>query len=199
MAQPIRPLYEALGAEGYYQAFGDDYENPHLPEIRALLARNFEHFDCSGSVLDFAAGGGEVTRALQDLGAQNIRGSDPFTHRLYEKNTGLPCAQWSFRDVVRQGLPERYSLIISSFALHLCPAKDLFPLAWGLLQAAPTLVVLTPHKRPALEQLPGIALAWEDAVATPRGKQVRLKAYRLSSARAALSFGEKCAPFLMAT
>jgi hypothetical protein len=188
MAQPIRPLYEQHGTEGYYQAFGDRYENPHLPEIRALLERNRERFDCSGGVLDFAAGGGEVTRVLQGLGVRDIRGSDPFTHRLYEQNTGLACAQWSFRDVVRAGISERYSLIISSFALHLCPAKDLFPLAWNLLQAAPTLVVLTPHKRPALELLPGIALAWEDAVATPRGKLVRLKAYRLAEGSAQAAF-----------
>lgn len=131
-------------------------------------------------VLDFAAGGGEVTLALRDLGAQNLAGCDPFTFDLFEQQTGLPCLRYSFKDVVKNGLHERYSVIISSFALHLCPQKDLFPLTWNLLQAAPLLVVLTPHKRPELELLPGIALQWEDVVENERGKKVRIKGYGLS-------------------
>jgi hypothetical protein len=46
-----------------------------------------------------------------------------------------------------------------------------------LLQAAPLLVIITPHKRPELEKLQGIELLWEDAVETARGKKVRMKAY----------------------
>ena len=176
----IRPLYEEHGAEGYYTAFAEHYENPHLAEIAALVEKNFSRFDCSGGVLDFAAGGGEVTGVLRRLGVGQITGCDPFTHALFAKNTGLPCLRLSFREVIRQGLPGRYSLIVSSFALHLCPLKDLFPLTWQLLQSAPLLVVLTPHKRPELENLPGIELAWEDFVTTARGKKVRLKAYRLA-------------------
>ena len=84
-------------------------------------------------------------------------------------------------DVIKNGLPAKYSLIISSFALHLCPAGDLFSLAWQLLEAAPLLVLLTPHKRPELENLQGIELAWEDSVVTGRGKKVRMKAYRRST------------------
>jgi len=175
----IRPLYEAHGAEGYYTTFGDTYENPHFPEIAALLERNLPRFDCAGGVLDFAAGGGEVTQVLRRLGVSHITGCDPFTYALFEKNTDLPCLRLSFEEVVRNGLPSTYSLIISSFALHLCPPKQLFSLAWQLLQAAPRLVILTPHKRPELENLPGIALAWEDFVTTERGKKVRLKAYEL--------------------
>ncbi len=174
----IRPLYEAHGAEGYYAAFAETYENPHFPEIAALLEKNLPRFDCSGGVLDFAAGGGEVTQVLRRLGVPQIIGCDPFTYALFEKNTGLPCLRLAFKEVVKSGLPASYSLIISSFALHLCPPKDLFLLTWQLLQAAPLLVVLTPHKRPELEHLPGIELAWEDFVVTGRGKKVRLKAYR---------------------
>lgn len=178
--QAIRPLYEEHGSEGYYRTFADQYENPHLPEIEALLRRNFERLDGSGKVLDFACGGGEVTLSLQKLGAGDFLGCDPFTHALYERKTGYPCLQLSFRDVIKNGLPGAYSVIISSFALHLCPPKDLFSLCWQLLQAAPLLVVITPHKRPELEQIPGIQLAWEDAVETPRGKKVRMKAYQQS-------------------
>lgn len=174
----IRPLYDEHGAEGYYRAFSDAYENPHLPEICALLERNLERLDCSGTVLDFAAGGGEVATALQVLGVEHIVGCDPFTHALFERKTGLPCLQLDFKSVIRSGLPGPYSTIISSFALHLCPLKELFPLCWQLFQAAPLLVVITPHKRPELEKLPGVSLVWEDAVKTARGKKVRMKAYR---------------------
>lgn len=181
-AKKIRPLYDQHGAEGYYREFADEYENPHLSQIRALLERNFERLDCSsGTVLDFAAGGGEVASALQSLGVKNIVGSDPFTHALFEQKTGLPCLRLSFKDVLREGLSGQYSLIISSFALHLCPPKDLFPLTWNLLQAAPLLVLITPHKRPELEKLQGIQLVWEDCAETERGKKVRMKAYQLSS------------------
>ena len=175
----IRPLYEEYGAEGYYRDHAANYENPHQPQIQSLLARNFQRLDCSGKVLDFAAGGGEVTRALRKLGAPNLEGCDPFTYELYEQKTGLACLKYAFKDVLKNGLSEKYSLIISSFALHLCPQKELFPLCWNLLQAAPTLIVITPHKRPALELLPGISLVWEDVVENERGKKVRMKAYRI--------------------
>jgi len=180
MSSKIRPLYDEHGAEGYYRAYGDQYENPHLPEIQALLERNFERLDCSGTVLDFAAGGGEVSSKLQQLGAPQIVGCDPFTYALFERKTGLPCLKDSFKDVVRAGISGQYSLMVSSFALHLCPLKDLFSLSWNLLQAAPLLVVITPHKRPELEKIPGIELVWEDAVETVRGKKVRMKAYQAS-------------------
>ncbi len=179
MTQKIRPLYDEHGAEGYYREFSEEYENPHLPEITALLERNFSRLNCSGTVLDFAAGGGEVASTLHRLGAKNIVGCDPFTHALFERKTGLPCLQLSFKDVIRQGLSGQYSLIVSSFAMHLCPLKELFPLTWNLLQAAPLLVIITPHKRPELEKLQGIELLWEDTVETSRGKKVRMKAYKI--------------------
>lgn len=177
----IRPLYDQHGAEGYYREHAEAYENPHLPMIQQLLKRNFYRLDCSGNVLDFAAGGGEVTLALMQLGAQNLAGCDPYTFALYEKKTGIQCLRHSFKDVVKNQILGPYSLIVSSFALHLCPIKDLFPLTWNLLQAAPTLVVITPHKRPELENLPQIGLLWEDVVEDARGKKVRMKAYQLTN------------------
>ena len=173
----IRPLYDEHGAEGYYRAFADTYENPHFPEIKKLLERNMGKFDCS-AVLDFAAGGGEVTQVLQGLGMRGITGCDPFTFDLFEKNTCCTCLRLSFMDVIKNGLPGHYSTIFSSFALHLCPVRDLFSLSWQLLEAAPVLVVLTPHKRPELEKLEGVELLWEDVVSTERGKKVRLKTYK---------------------
>lgn len=177
----IRPLYEQHGAEGYYRAHADTYANPHFPEVKTLLERNASRFDAA-RVLDFAAGGGEVTQVLQGLGLNNIVGCDPFTFRLYTQNTGRPCWQLSFKDVIKNGLPEQFSVLVCSFALHLCPEKELFSLCWNLFQAAPLLIVLTPHKRPELERLPGIELRWEDFALTERNKKVRLKAYGMRNA-----------------
>lgn len=172
----IRPLYDEHGVDAYYRDHAGAYENPHFPEIQALLQGNLQRIG-PGPVLDFACGGGEVTRVLQAAGRAEVSGCDPYTYQLYEQQTGRPCLRLSFRDVIRNGLPDTYSAIICSFALHLCPPRELFPLCWQLLEAAPLLVVLTPHKRPELEQLPEFELAWEDFALTERGKKVRCKAY----------------------
>lgn len=174
----IRPQYDEYGVDAYYRDHAGVYENPHFPQIKTLLEQNLRRLD-TGAVLDFGAGSGEATRVLQALGVQNITGCDPYTYNIYEQNTGRPCLRLSFKDVIKAGLPSAYTVAISSFALHLCPGKDLFPLAWNLLQAAPLLLVLTPHKRPELEALPGIELLWDDFALTERGKKVRAKAYRL--------------------
>ncbi|TNE55522.1 MAG: hypothetical protein EP344_13330 [Bacteroidetes bacterium] len=174
----IRPLYEELGVEGYYRDHAADYANPHFPEIRALLIRNLPRIDTSGGVLDFAAGGGEVTQVLLEAGISKIEGCDPYTAALYRQNTGLDCRPVSFDQVIREGLSGTYSSIICSFALHLCPVKALYPLCHNLFQAAPLLVILTPHKRPQLEKISGIRLYWTDFVLTERGKKVHCKAYR---------------------
>lgn len=178
-ALKIRKLYETFGAENYYREHASAYQNPHFPQIRELLVRNFEKLDCSGAVLDFACGGGEVSVVLGTLGVEKIEGCDPFTFDLYQKVTGLPCLKLSFMDVIKQGLPMMdYSCIVCSFAMHLCEIKDLFPLTWNLFQASDLLIIITPHKRPELEKLPGIELIWQDAALTEKGKKVHMKAYR---------------------
>lgn len=174
----IRPLYDKYGAEVYYRDYAADYSNPHFPEISALLRQNLYRLDCSGGVLDFACGGGEVTKVLQEAGITQITGCDPYTFDLYERQTQATCLRFSFKDLIKRAGFGHYSLIISSFALHLCPEKDLFSLTWSLFQAAPVLVVITPHKRPELEKLPGIELCWEDAAVTEKGKKVKMKVYR---------------------
>ncbi len=174
----IRHKYEELGAGEYYRTNGENYKNPHFPQVKALVIRNYPRFDCpDGPILDFCAGGGEVTMALQECGHQLIAGSDPYTHVLYEKNTGTACFRYSFDDLIKGETPGIYRLIISSFAMHLCPEKDLFPLVWALFGAAPVLAVITPHKRPELEKIPGVRLLWDDYELTDRGKKVHLKVY----------------------
>ena len=124
MEKKIRPLYDQYGADGYYRAFSDSYKNPHFLQISALIQRNLHRIETSAGVLDFSAGGGEVSRVLVEAGLQSVSGCDPYTQELYQRNTGLPCLALSFKDVIRFGLPGNYSAIISSFALHLCPERN---------------------------------------------------------------------------
>ena len=119
----IRILYETFGAEEYYRAFGEKYENPHEIQVKNLIIRNLHRWDCSGGVLDFCAGGGEVTRALQQSGVEHITGCDPFTYALYEKQTGLPCARY-FR-----GLPRTVCFVAVGAVLRywILPKRTLSP------------------------------------------------------------------------
>ena len=71
-----------------------------------------------------------------------------------------------------------FSAVICSFAMHLCPQDQLFLLSYYLFETAPQIVIITPHKRPALETLEGVEMEFEDSVLTKREKKVRLKAYR---------------------
>lgn len=173
----IRNLYAQLGVDAYYQQYGYAYQNPHLEQIAALLEQNQARLDYS-AVLDFCAGGGEASLILKQLGFPNSRGSDPYLQELYQKNTQQTCAAWSFEDVVKKGIEGTYSCIICSFALHLCPPELLYALVVQLFQHSSTLVIITPHKRPALEQYEGVSLVFSDYALTEKGKKVHLKAYQ---------------------
>jgi hypothetical protein len=88
------------------------------------------------------------------------------------------CHHWSFEEVVKGAMEGTYSAIICSFAMHLCPDELLFGLTYELFQHTDLLVIITPHKRPALDKIEGVEMAFEDFALTPKGKKVRLKAYR---------------------
>lgn len=173
----IRKLYEKLGAEEYYKRYGDRYQNPHNEQVSDLLQQNASRLDYS-KVLDFCAGGGEVSLALRGLGYEVLAASDPYTHALYEQKVGKPCQSWSFDEVVKEGIEGKYSTIICSFAMHLCLPEKLYALSVQLFQHSANLVIITPHKRPVLEKFEGIFLQYKDYVLTPKGKKVFLKHYR---------------------
>ena len=177
----IRHWYEELGAEGYYRAKGDEYANPHVEQIHQLIQQNESRIDYT-QLLDLSCGGGEVSEAVLNLGYKNVLGCDPYTHELYRQRLQHPCLEWGFDDLLRGALQGQFSTIIASFALHLCPEEQLFPLTYALFQNSPQLVVISPHKRPALEPLEGVQLQFEDFTLTERGKKVRLKAYSASFA-----------------
>ncbi len=199
----IRNEYADLGVEDYYRNHAAVYENPHFGYIQQLLEQNKERLDYTNT-LDLACGGGEVTLILRGLGFENTVGCDPFTHALFEQNTGQKCLMFSFEDIIKgaslvfapslrgeldsdpisqsQNLTitkSPFSCIISSFAMHLCPEKQLFALVAQLFLVTQNIVIVTPHKRPELERLSNVRLDFEDFVLTKRGKKVFLKSYVL--------------------
>lgn len=175
----IRKLYEHLGVDKYYKDYGNQYKNPHSQQIEALIIKNKNTLDYS-AVLDFCAGGGEISWVLQELGYSNFTGSDPYTHQLYKKNLTQKCYQWSFDDVIKGKSEGKYSCIICSFAMHLCDEQKLYPLVIQLFQHSKSLVILTPHKRPELEHINGVELDFIDYAFTEKGKKVFLKHYTYS-------------------
>ncbi|MEM9823643.1 MAG: hypothetical protein AAF985_21335 [Bacteroidota bacterium] len=173
----IRKQYEQLGVEAYYKQYGALYENPHFPFVRQLLIQNQERINYQ-KALDFCCGGGEVALVLQELGFPDTVGCDPFTQAAFYKNLGRKALSYSFEEVIRGQLSGSWTSIICSFAMHLCPEKQLYPLVFQLFQCSPQLVILTPHKRPQLEKLDGVRLELTDFCFTPKGKKVFLKSYR---------------------
>src|SRR5687767_15843833 len=92
-ARSIRAQYEAHGAEAYYRDHAGEYSNPHEPEIRQALALAQERWPLDLSrVLDLAAGSGEATLALRELGAGEIDGCEPYLFAQCERRTGAPAA-----------------------------------------------------------------------------------------------------------
>ena len=201
MKKAIRTEYAEKGVEEYYKTHAHVYENPHFPYIKSLLIQNQHRIDYT-SVLDFSCGGGEVTLILSELTLSNdgvnpqkndnqFLGCDPFTFKLYEKNTGSRCLPFSFEDVVKGKMTpsvasysrnddDPFSAIICSFGMHLCPEKLLYSLVYQLFMYSKNIIIITPHKRPQLEKISGVELVFNDFVLTERGKKVFLKSYQLS-------------------
>src|SRR5205814_629571 len=65
----IRSEYEKHGVRGFYRDAGAGYRNPHEPQVRRCLAAAVARWKPDLSrVLDLAAGSGEATLALRELG-----------------------------------------------------------------------------------------------------------------------------------
>ncbi|MFN7119129.1 MAG: hypothetical protein ACK4TA_20190 [Saprospiraceae bacterium] len=173
----IRDEYSAHGVEGYYTQSGAYYENPHFPQIRALLLQNESRINYN-KVLDFCCGSGEVSQVVQELGYALPQASDPYTQAAYYKNFQQECWNFTFEDIIKGKLTGEFSSIICSFAMHLCPEKQLYPLVYQLFQHTENLIIITPHKRPELEKLSNVNLIFTDYTLTERGKKVFLKSYQ---------------------
>jgi hypothetical protein len=177
-ARSIRGEYERLGPSAYYLLHGHAYRNPHEPIVQRALNLAAERWSPNlAHVLDLAAGSGEVTQALRALGAARIDGVDPFTYEAYRQRTGSPAERFSFEAIAAGALAgRRYSLAVCSFAMHLCDESRLPGLATQLALIAPTLWIVTPHKRPRLASTWGWELQGEFLV-----ERVRVRAYRATT------------------
>ena len=152
IAAGIRGQYERHGSDGYYRQFGRGYRNPHEPVVRESILSAVERWKLDlCRVLDLAAGSGEATLALREAGAGRIDGIDPYTFEAYRGRTGCEAEQMTFDQIAAGALSGRhYSLIVCSFALHLCQTSRLPRLTCQLASISPALLVLTPHKRPEI-------------------------------------------------
>lgn len=171
----IRGEYERHGAADYYRRFGASYRNPHESSVRRSITLAIETWRPDLSrVLDLAAGSGEATLVLRELGATHVDGIDPYTAEAYRRRTGQPAEVLHFEDVAAGALSHRgYTLVVCSFALHLCETSRLPAVAYQLSLVAPALLALTPHKRPHLREEWGWKLVGEQVV-----ERVRSRFYR---------------------
>jgi SAM-dependent methyltransferase len=160
---------------GYYARFGAGYRNPHERAVRAALRAAAARWSLPlGRVLDLACGSGEATLALQELGAGQIDGIDPYTYAAYAARTGRPAERHSFEQIAAGALAGRhYDTIVCSYALHLVEPSRLPALALQLSLIAAHLVVLTPHKRPAIQPAWGWSLADELVLDRVRARHYR--------------------------
>jgi hypothetical protein len=174
----IRHEYEALGVGGFYRARGNRYRNPHEPQVvRSLEAAVREWRPDLNRVLDLAAGSGEATLALRELGAGAIDAIDPFTFEAYRERTGQTAGRETFEQIAAGALAGRdYTLIVCSFAMHLMEPSRLPRLAIQLSLIGDRLLILTPHKRPDLRAEWGWALKGERVL-----QRVRSRIYRSTS------------------
>ena len=172
---PIRHQYERHGVRGFYAASGAEYRNPHEPQLRACLRAAVERWRPDLSrVLDLAAGSGEATLVLRELGAGHVEGIDPYTADAYARRTGAHADRFTFEEVAAGALSSRtYSLVVCSFALHLCEPSRLPAVCQQLAVVGDALLVLTPHKRPAIREAWGWRLEGELVI-----DRVRARFYR---------------------
>lgn len=148
----IRGKYEEHGAENFYRAFGSVYRNPHEPSIAQAIGHATQRWPLDlANVLDLACGSGEVTLALQVAGGARVVGVDPYTGVAYYERTGQIAQPLTFEEIAAGALEgQRYTTIVCSYALHLVDKSRLPLLMWQLTGLSPSLLVLSPHKRPEI-------------------------------------------------
>lgn len=146
----IRLQYEQLGVRGYYSLHGETYSNPHFHKVEHLVKDYLIRHDIGTRILDMSCGAGEVTSILKSINKNwNIEGTDPFTYKAYERNTGNTCMGFGFKEIVCGALSDfRYDTIICSYAMHLCELSMLDTLLYQISLICDKLIIVTPHKRP---------------------------------------------------
>ena len=111
---------------------------------------------------------------VRELGARIVTGVDPFTAEAYAARTGSAAETHSFADIAAGSMTgRRFSLIVCSFALHLCEISRLPALLYQLGQMSDSLLILTPHKRPQIQREWGWEQIGENIL-----DRVRVRMYR---------------------
>jgi hypothetical protein len=171
----VRAAYERYGVQGYYARFGATYRNPHERAICSALGTAIARWHIPlDRVLDLACGSGEATLAIRELGANIIDGVDPYTYDAYAERTGRTAERLTFEQIAAGALAGRhYDTVICSFAMHLAEPSRLPALALQISLVADHLLILTPHKRPALKPEWGWSLAGELVVDRVRARYYR--------------------------
>jgi len=150
----IRTEYEDMGVEDFYKKKGNEYKNPHLEYIKESIKKIVDSGEVDlSNVLDLAAGTGEVTSVLNDLGYYDIEATDPYLFKEYEDNTGYKCMKYSFQDIQQGKLSDKkYTAVICSYALHLADKSILHDLFWELSMISDYLIIISPNKRPEVSE-----------------------------------------------
>ncbi|KAI9634156.1 uncharacterized protein MKK02DRAFT_38829 [Dioszegia hungarica] len=121
--------------------------------------------------------GSELSKLSSNTPDILISATDPYTAPAYTERTSRPCHPLSFTDLSSDNLPPdhpapdadgfSYDLIICSFALHLVPEEEMFPICYELSRIGKWLVVIAPHKKPEIKEGWGWdrwdLLGWEEA------------------------------------
>ena len=137
--------YQKQGIKEFYNSIGVDYHNPHNADIVKLIKSIYEP---NLRYLDLAAGDGIVSQTLLELGCTQIEGCEPFLTDTYIKKTKLNCLNYSFEDIAKGKMQKQFDVIICSYAMHLVNISYLPNLLYQLSLNSEKLIILTPHKRP---------------------------------------------------
>ena len=165
-ASGVRDNYAAHpeGADGWYRESGSSYRNPHEDAIVEVLGLAVSWWPSvfAAQVLDLSCGSGEVTLGLMAAGVpiERIGACDPYTGEAYRTRVGRACESYSFADVANGALDGRtYSGVVCSYAFHLCEPSWMPLVCHALASVSPSLVIVTPHKRPEIPSSFGWELA----------------------------------------
>lgn len=179
-SEPVRQGYDQLGLSAFYQTHSADYRNPHEKILQMLLSKWLQSANLSPSArfLDLACGSGEVTCVLQQKGFRHITGIDPFTAEAYKTRTNLVAHGYSFESIANGALLDNqpvfaFDVIVCSFAMHLCAPSRLPLLCMQLSRISTLMVILTPHKRPEIDE----AWGWKK-LDEQLFERVRLRSYQ---------------------
>ena len=80
----IRSKYQKYGVKNFYEWNFDQYNNPHEPIIQKSIKFVNDNWKVNfNKSLDLAAGNGEVTKTLINLGYNNIDACDAYSCEYY--------------------------------------------------------------------------------------------------------------------